>query len=69
MLVEEIPADKKRQVVDDKLTKIVSTFELYKQRKDFKDSLSKVLEDCKYYKDKLDEKKKEAEATSNRYNW
>jgi hypothetical protein len=69
MLVEEIPADKKRQVVDDKLKKISVTFELYKQRKDFKDSLPKVLEDCKYYKGKLEEKKKQAEDTSNRYNW
>jgi hypothetical protein len=69
MLVEEIPAEKKRQVVEDKLKKLTTTLELYKQSKSIKDSLPKVLDDCKYYKQKLEEKKQEAEATSNRYNW
>jgi hypothetical protein len=69
MLVEEIPAEKKRQVLEDKLNKLTTTFVLYKQTKKIQDSISKVLEDCNYYKQKLDEKKQEAEATSNRYNW
>ena len=69
MLVEEIPAENKRLVLEDKLNKLTSTFELYKQTKSIKDSISKVLDDCNYYKQKLEEKKKEAEATSNRYNW
>ncbi len=69
MLIEEIPAEKKRQVLEDKLTTLTKTLDVYKQTKGIKDSLPKVLEDCQYYKQKLEEKKQEAEATSNRYNF
>jgi len=67
MLVEEIPAEKKRQVLEDKLTTLTKTLDVYKQTKGVKDSLPKVLEDCQYYKQKLEEKKQEAETTSNQY--
>lgn len=69
LLVEEIPGDKKRQVVESKLNRILNAFEVFKQQGKAKDSLPKVLEDCIYYRNKLEEKKQEAEATSNKYNF
>jgi hypothetical protein len=69
MLLEEIPGEKKREVIEKKLNTIQVTYDLYTKQKSFKDPLSKVLKDCTYYKEKLNEKKKEAEETSNKYNW
>jgi hypothetical protein len=69
LLVEEIPGEKKREVIQSKLNRIVRSFELYKQQGKAKDSLPKIFEDCKYYSEELEKKKQEAEATSNKYNW
>jgi hypothetical protein len=69
MLLEEIPGEKKRDVIEKKLNTIQKIYEVYSKQTTTKDSLSKVLEDCTYYKGKLEEKKQEAEATSNKYNF
>jgi hypothetical protein len=69
MLVEEIPGEKKREVIQTKLNRITRSFELYKQQGKAKDSLPKIFEDCKYYSEQLEKKKQEAESTSNKYNW
>lgn len=69
LLVEEIPGDKKREVLQSKLNRIRAVFEQYRMQGKVKDSLPKIFEDCKYYIEKMEEKKKEAEASSNKYNW
>jgi hypothetical protein len=69
LLLEEVPAEKKLDVVLRKLSTIEQTYIKYKRASKEKDSMEKILADAQYYKNELDKKKQEAEATSNKYNW
>ena len=69
VLVEEIPPEKKISVINAKLNTMRRVFQSYRANSKVKDSIQKILDDAMYYKNELDTKKKEAEATSNKYNW
>lgn len=66
ILPEEVPDDRKKIALDEKLTRMEETWATYK--KTTKSSITKILEDCAYYKGELEKKKKEAEDLSNKYN-
>lgn len=69
LLVEEVPENQKKFVVDSKLNRLEEQLETYRKASKVKDSLEKILQDCAYYKGELEKKKKDAEDKSNKYNW
>jgi hypothetical protein len=67
LLVEEIPAEQKANAIFLKLDRMEKVLSDYKNSNNAQDSISKVLEDCMYYKAELEKEAKEAEETSNKY--
>jgi hypothetical protein len=69
VLPEDVPPEKKEDVIEAKLTKMASEWEKYTKANPKLESITKILEDCAYYKGELDKKAKAAEDMSNQYNW
>lgn len=68
-LVEEIPPEKKANAVFLKLDRMDDELAKFKKIKNTEESISKILEDCKVYKEELEKDAKEAQETSNKYNF
>jgi hypothetical protein len=67
MLVEEIPPEKKIDSIVQKLNRLDSSFKSYMLTAKVKEPIGKILQDAEYYKNELEKKTKEAQETSNKY--
>jgi hypothetical protein len=67
MLVEEIPPERKTSVILQKLNRLESTLKQYMVLARVKEPIQKLLEDAQFYKNEIEKKAKEAEDTSNKY--
>jgi hypothetical protein len=68
-LVEEIPPEKKANAIFLKLDRMDTALSNLKKMKNTEESVSKILDDCAYYKKELEKEAKEAQETSNKYNF
>jgi hypothetical protein len=69
LLVEEVPAEQKANAIFLKLDRFDTLLSDYKKSKNTNESISKIYQDALSFKADLEKEAKEAEETSNKYNF